>query len=237
MCENKYKVTGRATLLVLLGVIYLTSCTLIGLERTPTPTPIQDPDLIDRSWYTGDPCLPPCWYDMEIGKTTFDEASQQVRTLSFVDVDSIWEGEADYIFFPYPTPVVKGMGINLYCRQPESKTCARMWFVDDVLMDIFIFPNYQVTFLEVVKYLGEPDLILVGPAHIPMCKLSIIWSVNQLIITHSEDERGTKRRLCQMVLDSDDKIPTDLFVWSVAIQTKESLNRLAIKPWQGFIHP
>jgi hypothetical protein len=237
MCENKYKVTGRATLLVLLGVIYLTSCTLIGLERTPTPTPIQDPDLIDRSWYTGDPCLPPCWYDMEIGKTTFDEASQQVRTLSFVDVDSIWEGEADYIFFPYPTPVVKGMGINLYCRQPESKTCARMWFVDDVLMDIFTFPNYHVTFLEVVQQLGEPDLVLVGPPHIPFCEVSIIYTEYQMRLIHSEEQKVSERNLCRLVLESSNKIPVDLYVRAVEIITVERIEYYAFRTWQGFIDP
>jgi hypothetical protein len=240
MCKARSRVPGKVNFLILLGLIYLTACTLVGLDSTPTPTAIQDPTFIDRSWLTGDPCLPPCWNGMEFGKTTFEEASRLVRSLPFIDPHSIDERESNYVFFPYPTPAVPGKRINLYCRQPENELCARLWFVEDVLVDIFLFPNYHITFLEAVDQLGEPDFLDVNPLSPDRCHVSIIWVEYQMRIAYVEFYKNDNRRLCQLVSDSEYKIPKDLSVWSVSIWAKErfiDLDHWTINPWKGFIDP
>jgi hypothetical protein len=218
MCANKFRIFDKLVLAFLVAL--LAACNQSEQENELALDPTLDPALIDRSWYTGDPCLPPCWHGMEIGKTTFEEAFPQVTTLSFVDVELIQ---------------TRGSGIQLYYQQPEKTFCANMVFDNDILTSILILPNYHVTFMEVVHQLGEPDYILVDPTQRRSCRIWLLWSEQQIGITHFEEHREAKRRLCELVRDSGDRIPTDLYVDDIAIMTTEYLERLAVRPWRGFI--
>lgn len=89
--------------LISTAVMLLVVSSSCGLYSTivATATPTLPPALMDRSWLTDNPCAVPCWYGLELNRSTKAEALATVGGLSFVDFTSktetpvnYWEGAA-----------------------------------------------------------------------------------------------------------------------------------------------
>jgi len=78
--EIKYQ-----AILGLLLVAVSTGCVAWGWRVAPTPTPTLEPTLIDWSILTGLPCAAPCWYGLEVGRSTKSDILATARPLSFID--------------------------------------------------------------------------------------------------------------------------------------------------------
>jgi hypothetical protein len=238
MFAQKFKISGRFTPLFL--SVLLTSCSILGIGPPPTPTPIQDPSLIDETLITGEPCLPPCWHGIEVGITTKEEAIQIASNLSFVDKDSLWQGETR--FPPAELEEIPSWAVVFDCKQPENLSCVRMYFVDDILILITLLPNYRITVAGVSNLLGEPDLLSIFPGgrySEQQCRGNVIWLKHQVKIYFGENPDTSRRRLCRIITNNDDKLPKDTPIVFISILTEENAETLSslYGKWTGFIEP
>ncbi|MGB8644196.1 MAG: hypothetical protein WCF84_03100, partial [Anaerolineae bacterium] len=133
-CANAIK---PQIMLGLLAVVILTGCTAWGWGATPTPT--LEPSLIDSSILTGIPCVAPCWYGLEIGRSTKSDILAVAQTLSFVDPKSFPEEPVYYWDLAKQANTV-GTQISLRCRQPEDSSCVSLVVVNNVLKQIYVSP-------------------------------------------------------------------------------------------------
>lgn len=124
------------------------------------PVPIFDtrirPAVSDDSLVTGEPCLPPCWYDIQPGSTDTTTALEKVRLLEFVNPTSVektfrdlYPGTDDSIDWEYQGTADFGGGIFIL------EDTVRWFRVDH--------PNYLVL-EDIITTIGEPDWVWVGRA-------------------------------------------------------------------------
>jgi hypothetical protein len=103
-------------ILLLDVVIFLYGCT--GNLSQELPATIS-PKLQDRSFLTGTPCLAPCWYNLEIGKSSKNDVIEKLQTLEFIDQKTIQISEKSIPDFD-PTISVKGSEITANCIYPGT---------------------------------------------------------------------------------------------------------------------
>jgi hypothetical protein len=75
-----------------------------------SPTITIDELLLDRSLLTDKPCMAPCWYGLDINKSTKDKVMETLKTLSFIDQNRIFESEGQYMI-PNKNKVVSDIAI------------------------------------------------------------------------------------------------------------------------------
>lgn len=235
MCARKFKISSELGWIIF--AVLLSSCATFGFERDPTPTPIQDPGLFDYTLITGEPCLPPCWQGLQVGVTSKEEAVKQIRSLSFIDADSEWEGE---LYSPLPPDYEEIFltGVVFDWKQPENEPAVEMRFVDNRLALLSLSPNSTLRFVDVIALLGEPDLVGLDPTGRSLyCTLELVWNKHQLRISDKEWTKEKKRELCRLVKENGNKIPKDLTVDFIDVRSENyfsgSLNYHS--PWQGFL--
>ncbi|NOZ49427.1 MAG: hypothetical protein GXP37_05175 [Chloroflexi bacterium] len=136
----------------IIGILVMNSCAF--------PLPIVDtrvrPAVSDNSLLTGEPCLPPCWYNILPGSTQTIEAIEKVRKLEFVNPISIertsravYTGTDDAIRWNYQGTNDFGGGI---------------YIADDIVKWLRVsHPNY-LALEDVILTIGEPDWVWAGRA-------------------------------------------------------------------------
>jgi hypothetical protein len=88
---NAIRAFHRAFSVLVVASLALASCGILAGNASPPhrETPSIAFELVDRSLITGEPCGPPCWQGIIPGETTESEAMAILRTLFFVDGDTI----------------------------------------------------------------------------------------------------------------------------------------------------
>lgn len=81
------KTLHRPAIFLVAVCFMLAAC--VQQTETPAPRITSDAELMDVSLITGEPCEPPCWQGITPGETTEEEAMAILRTLFFVDGDTI----------------------------------------------------------------------------------------------------------------------------------------------------
>jgi hypothetical protein len=105
--------------------------------------------------------------------------------------------------------------ISAGCVQPENRQCVGLIVANNDLKDIGLFPNYAITFEDLVDHLGTPDHVsanLVPPVHQPGCSVSLIWIDRQIIADHTEK---SPTELCNDI-HSNKEVNPSLLVHSIA---------------------
>jgi hypothetical protein len=124
----------------LLAVILLAAC-------LPPLPPVQDESLIDDG-----ACAPPCWQGAVPGQTSTEEAGQILRSLSFVDPQTIERSEL-------------GRGREsmhwLYRGEPGIRTGGRMVFETGKLVYTEVDTPRLIPLSEIVHRYGEPQFYAV----------------------------------------------------------------------------
>ncbi len=177
-------------------------------------------------------CKAPCWYGLELGKTTKAEALRKVNTLSFINSQKVDElvgyrtADTTYVY--------------LYCKNPDED-CPELTFVHDTLESIYMTPNHQITFAEVVDKLGSPDFVeatAVTPEIID-CRVSLIWMSRQMEIGYYEQKTLFGKNLCDTVRQAGNKPPSNLIVQDIMYEMPEALdaNLNDYTKWSGFAKP
>ena len=206
-------------LMFLFYSLFLCSCDLkqafSGLW--PSPTPTLSPELMDHSWLTGIPCSPPCWYGLEIGKTTPEEAQEKINQLSFIEANvTKWDN----------------ISVPLYCKGQNYYYCAELRFDDNILSEIGIFPNYEITLKEVVDAIGPPDFLSYSPISPEGfrrdCVIHIYWLERKMDVFYA-DTRSDKE--CEKLISSGNKPSPTMHIQGVWIWNFDIKYDI---PWTGF---
>jgi hypothetical protein len=201
---------------------------------------VLDPSLKDTSWLTGVPCKLPCWYGINVGTSTKEEALSLIQPSSFIDFSGIEEIESQY-WDPRTGIVEPSLLMSFPCKQPTGRTCAHMSFVDNILMEISITPNFQITFGEVVRQIGEPDYLTARPIYpeIENCEVRLIWVDLQMMIDHFYYLEQNSIDMCKYISDNDYQPPKDILVETVWIDIHEYYDFVPTPGadfiWRGFL--
>ena len=200
----------------LLAVTALTSCRAGGWGVTSTPTPTLEPSLIDWSILTGLPCAAPCWYGLEIGRSTKSDILATAQTLSFIDPRGITEEPYSYSD-PSTQTHLPATFIRLNCRQAEGGTCAGLVVVSDVLKRIHLSPPPELTLGEAVAHLGPPDYFEpLARIESTLCDVALIWAQRGIWIAYLNGSPQSRVR-CQEVHSSKDvspNLPAEQIIYS-----------------------
>lgn len=209
MLKTESQVCVNAFLVICLSLIVIGCSTKKSNPKFVDPT--AHPELVDQSWFTDQPCSAPCWQGLEPGKSSRVESLNTARRLSFIGEE---EKKPDD---PWST---------FYCKNPSKEPCMSMRFENGVLAEIGLYPNYSVTLDEAVRYLGEPDLfttIYLGELK-PRCDFSFLWLRQRIELTTGDEPYGN--RLCFNDYRKEDKVPKDLIVNTVYINSTERMDEI-----------
>jgi hypothetical protein len=212
----------------------LTACVpnFFGSERTSTHTQIPL-ELQDRSWLTGDPCAPPCWYGLEVDGSREEEVIAVFEALPFVDPTSI---ETYVIGFSDPLTgdhyTATRIKISVIGNSTISATVGR-----GVLKRILFGLNYQITIGEIVDQIGLPDVIRVIPdSNEEFCDASIYWLDKQLVVSYKIS--GPNWREEYKAIYDGSRVERDILISFVAIidssWIEAMMERGEAVPWPGF---
>lgn len=233
------------TLMVVLPIA-LVSCVLNSPIPEVTPTATLAPSLMDRSLLTGEPCPAPCWYGLEPGKTTKEEALERVKTLSFVDPTHISETDYQYSWGE-PQKRIPSVLVALPCKYPQGDTCAKLEFVDNILKAIYPWPNYPLSFGDVVANLGPPDYFRLGPVYPDkpqQCQVVLIWKEHSIWVSYfsSPDDKKENQIKCNGMQDGSgirSSFPVEQIIYGLpenAVFIRVPLPE-SDHPWAGFSEP
>jgi hypothetical protein len=201
------------------------------------------PEFTDRSILSDVPCPAPCWYGLHLDETGKTEALNQVQGLSFVDPTILTETAIHYALLEDSIQrSVVGSSIRIMCKSPKGWTCATLVFVDDVLVQVVLLPNYQLTFGQLVAHLGDPDYLQIVPdsSHGPLCDLALIWrqkGVRAAFISGSDDSTESRCTEVREVLQVEDWLPAHQIMYmlpdNIALASIPESGRDFV--WSGFV--
>ncbi len=157
----------------IISILAIVALVILGCSRT---TSSQYPEIADTSFLTGQPCPRPCWYGLEIGKSTVSEAMAVLSSLPFVDPSSIkkWDNSA-FDFYSQGTEI-------LFDCNGSHQGCGYLRFYNDNLKIINHQIQYALTIQSTVELLGEPTYIFHVPATTDGggCLLELGWPQQQI---------------------------------------------------------
>jgi hypothetical protein len=172
MAYNKLK---RVCFLLLVSLFFITSCESAEIVVADTS--------IDRSFLEREPCAPPCWYGLELGKSTEEDVYDVLKKIPFVKQDSILQ---------------KGTGwgnndsatvISYKCTYKKNASCGRIYVKKDKVIEISTSVNYDLPLSLVIDEIGEPDyLIYNSPRHYIGCNITLYWPEKQISVYISSEE-------------------------------------------------
>jgi hypothetical protein len=189
--------------------------TLLGafLFGCTEPNVLPSPDQMDKSIFTGDPCAAPCWQGLEVGVANEREITAKLPTLTFVNPDTIQMFRGGTMPSIVPTTFSQGVIIKADCKYPE-KPCLMLTIVDDILVEIVVSLNYDISVGEAIEHLGNPDHIgygMLGAEKI-VCEVYLVWNEKKLILASKKFE-GPKatENSCGVVRDTG-KVASNLLI-------------------------
>lgn len=216
-------------------------CTLTVIAWTLTacaqrPTPTLEASLMDKSLLTDKPCPAPCWYGLELGKSTKAEVLATLQTLSFADPNTIQE--VAYGYWDLTTDKnLPATLIGIDCRQPNQQ-CVGLTISNNVLVGIGLFPNYELTLSEVVGHLKEPDYVgAVILQDLTTCKLMLMWVKKQIQMERTEPNG---KNLCEAVRAGqrlDPSLTVDAIYYDLPQWFKKIPEEGRDRPWAGLARP
>jgi hypothetical protein len=220
----------RKRRIFILFFLFTVSCNTFHISNT-LPTATIDNTLIDKSWLTDEPCKAPCWYGLEIGKTTQSEAKILITKLSFIQSANIKEQKSygknkSDILLDYYLP----------CKN-VNHSCSIITFRNDILVSIYLIPNYEITIGEVVDELGDPDLTDIGPVVPNGCIADLIWIQRQMVIRLYENSDASlfKKNMYDTLKEAEYKPSQILLVESIIFKIPEDITPIfKFRNWEGF---
>ena len=143
-----------------------------------------DEVFMDKSFLEKEPCVAPCWYGLELEKSTEEDVYEVLTQLPFVIQDSI---------------VKKGMGwwdddsatlISYTCMYPKNTICGSIGVSRDKVVEIYMDVNYDLPLSLIVDELGEPDYVMYdSPSHYIGCHISLSWPKKLISVSIDSEEK------------------------------------------------
>jgi hypothetical protein len=213
---------------------------LAGCVSITTPTATLEPSLTDQSILTDTPCAAPCWYGLELRKSTKADALATAHSLSFIDPKEFPEKPEYYMYWDGSKGVqTPGTFVHLRCSQPDQ-TCAGLLFVNDSLKEIWLFPNYALSLSQLVSHLGEPEYVSFypnfteGPFGTPSFGIGVVWKRRGIDVGFYGGVQGKPK---------DRRVDKNLQVRMIRYMLPESYALASTPqsgmdfPWAGFREP
>ena len=107
--------------------------------------------LIDRSFLTGQPCEPPCWYGIMVGESDENDVISVLSELQFVNQQTISKSLDNDILYWFS------------CSHPDDENCGDIILVNGKVDRIIVSVHFRLTFEQVVEKLGVPDRVRYYP--------------------------------------------------------------------------
>jgi hypothetical protein len=164
--------------------IFILSLLLPGCDHA-SQTP--EPRVADRSFLTGQPCKAPCWYNLELDKSTLVDVTQTLKELPFVDHNSMIVHNTVY------TGNIITTQINFNCFDPKGEPCGFIKVLDDKLKMVNIVIRYPLSMKTVVDQIGPPEYIFFFATMGGGCVLDFDYEMTKGIIVSS----GQPGQMCQ----------------------------------------
>lgn len=191
--------------------------------------PVAFPHLVDRSWLEpiSENCNVPCWRGLEPGKSSKPEALALAQTLVFVELgQEMNNAPGNFIF---------------QCKMPPGDNCLSMTFKGDILSDLWLYPNYLITFEQVVADLGDPDgFSYIRPNPEGMgCIVEAYWIKIHLIISYRDPNSLFGSDSCTRINENSGRFPNAKPVNIVRYATQERIDEiiaLVQKPGTGAVY-
>jgi len=217
-------------------IITQTACNALSMgteEYRMAPSDV----LQDRSLFTGEPCLPPCWYGLHVGESNYDDVLTIVNSLSFIDADSIKTNTVGYND-PATDEQKNGIDIKANCKIPIEQNCLIITVVDNVLREIGSHLNYNVSLGEISENLGPPDFISITRGSGKYnCQIGLIWVNVQVVVYNNQDIPDQAREICTSI-QRGEPVSSQLLVEYIVYYDQNwirSLPRYEIDfKWPGF---
>ena len=159
----------------------------------------------DQSFVTGKPCVAPCWYGLNPGKSTLEEVNATLKQLPFVNPLTIREKTA------YWLDDKDAKDITYDCTYPASTSagCGGLIIYKGKATAIWMYIAYPLTFGDAAKQLGEPDYVSyspTGPEDLT-CIITLYWTKKSISAT---TYNGGRQCPAEGDLQSGVKIKSDL---------------------------
>lgn len=209
-------------------IIVLSSCSLHILPTT-------EPLVVDKSFITGKICDPPCWYGLEINKSTKEDALSTLNQLPFIDGNSIDEYET-YLFNKGPL----ASDITYKCVKSNNYPCGILTFYDGKLIKNLITVKFELILEGAVERLGTPDnLIYFWPNPYGSCEITVAWIKRGTSITFHDKNNYNE---CESIIDGN-RISPNILVDAILYTSPEILEENYINnpgtccttiQWPGF---
>jgi hypothetical protein len=216
--------------IIIIGV-FLFGCSVS--TPTPNPTPMFTPsaEQMDKSPFTGIPCAAPCWHGLEVGKSSEDEVTSVLSTLTFINQDSIQIFRRPSMPDYYAKDFGPGVEIDASCISPRTE-CLVLTTANDTLQKIILRLNYEIKPDEVLEYIGAPDIVGVAPigGEVFICEVYMIWKNSRLVLAstfRTDRDLGGVEKYCDIVRDTA-KIPSNLLISEVRYLSDAELNSLLL---------
>jgi hypothetical protein len=198
----------------------LIGISIVGCSESPLP-----PELMDRSPFSGTPCEAPCWHGLTIGESNENEVMEILPTLAFINQDTIF---VHYMSMPGPDPSIfaPGAEITASCIRPH-KPCLTLRVVDDVLIEIQIVLNYDITLEDAIASLGNPDYLgyQFQGMDLVKCDVEFVWRNRQLILLSDTFVGAEVDSNCGVVRDTGMTVP-GIMISEVRYMLPYSINLL-----------
>ena len=220
-----YKLIWLASFIFGLAVL-LSGCQ--HAESTPisTPTVTPSPEQMDKSMFVGTPCLAPCWYGLEVGKSKERDVISVLPTLIFINQNSVQMHRRPSVPNYYSMAAGPGVQIVANCINSD-KECIDLSIADDILQKIIVRLNYEIRPEEAIAFLGAPDYVGYNDlsSEMPMCEVYLVWRNSRLVLaTRFEDYDGLEK-YCYVVRD-EGKVPASLQISEARFLSEPELDFL-----------
>lgn len=203
--------------------------------QTKTTSTIED-RFMDKSILTGEPCEAPCWYGLEIDESTMPEAEAVIPTLSFIEPGNYSEAPWSY-WDQTREELILSKLLQFKCKHPKNNNCVSLEFVGGELKSIQLYPNYYLSFQEVVERFGPPKYVQLFPIRgkSKKCDITLEWTDIYIEIY----SRAVGEEDCLMVKEGQG-VPPDLPVDEISYGSPDDVTFLKTPdpkgdfPWIGF---
>jgi hypothetical protein len=192
----------------------------------------DDPDA-DRSFITGDPCEPPCWYGLEVDKSLRADVISKLESLPFIDHNSIVERGVAWLGDDY------ARSISFKCIYKLRSDCGFLILSDDVLKRLSFSVAITLSFEEIVNHFGEPEWIMSNPTIEGSCLLALTWPQRGISVNY-DSPIGDMTECDEM--KNGHSISPNLQVSQIHYMTKEAFtdcepDDISCTGWIGFRSP
>jgi hypothetical protein len=207
-------------LLVAILSLVLNSCSGITLSTT-------DSALVDKSFLTGKPCTAPCWYGLEIDKSTRADTLDKLNQLDFVkhnaykEYGTVWNNDQN------------AREIQFYCLNQPNEVCGGALISNNILKRLWLKVGYDLSLKDVIDKIGPPDFQDYELQIQGGCNISLWWTERGILINIIENNYTE----CQKIADGSGISPQKM-VKLITYFAKEDFGEpgdcCKRIPWPGF---